>query len=147
MKLYLIACLRIVIGGIFLLSGYSKIIDLAKFAITIKEFDLLPDPFISSVALIIPIVELLTGVTLVLGFCPKIISGVAGGLMIVFITAIIPPLTTGSLIDCGCFGTVLESKVDFGLLIRDVIILSLILIIFTQDVHKLSIQTLLKKRI
>ncbi len=68
------------------------------------------------------------------------------GLLIVFIAAIIPNIAEGNEIDCGCFGPLVQSKVGIGLLIRDVIMLALTLVLFTNAIHRFSLDNILFSR-
>ena len=146
MKFYMISAIRILLGFVFVVSGIAKFSNLPAFATTIKNFGFVPDVFAGTVAMVIPSFECVAGLLLLLGIWTKISSGVVIGLLIVFIAAIIPNLAFGSEIECGCFGPLSQSKVGVGLLIRDVIMLALTLIIFTQEIHKISLDNLITNR-
>ena len=97
--------------------------DLDFFVKSLENYKLLPAETLNLVALIIPWMELITGVFLIIGFFVKE-SALLGSIMMgIFIAAIIISLARGLNIDCGCFGTVDGSKVGISKLIEDFIIL------------------------
>jgi len=128
MKDRFVFAIRIFLGLVFLLSGVSKFSDLHAFYVAIRDFGILPDSFIGAFVVLIPFLELLCGLFLVIGLRIKFFVAVATGLLIIFIDAIVPNLAIDSVIDCGCFGPLVESKIGFGLLIRDFILLGLSII-------------------
>jgi uncharacterized membrane protein YphA (DoxX/SURF4 family) len=142
-KGFIVVAIRIIIGAVFLLSGIIKLTDVHLFARSIKNFGFVPDSFIAILSVTVPVVELLSGLFLLLGLWIKIFSGVVIGLLIIFIAAIIPNIAFGNEIDCGCFGPLSESKVGIGLLVRDFIMLGLTLAVFSQQTYKLSLDNLI----
>ena len=142
----MISAIRILLGFVFVVSGIAKFANLNTFAVTVKNFGFVPDSLAGTVAMVIPSFECVAGLLLLLGFWTKISSGMVIGLLTVFIAAIIPNLAFGSEIECGCFGPLSQSKAGVGLLIRDVIMLGLTLIIFTQDIHKISFDNLVTNK-
>jgi putative oxidoreductase len=142
-KGFIVAAIRIIIGVVFLLSGIIKLTDVHLFTSSIKNFGFVPDPFIGFLSVAVPVVELLSGLFLLLGFWIRLSSGVVIGVLIIFIAAIIPNIAIGNEIDCGCFGPLSQSKVGIGLLVRDFIMLGLTLTVFSQQTHKLSLDNLI----
>ena len=141
-----IFAIRISLGLVFLLSGVSKFYDLHAFYVAIRDFGILPDSFIGAFVVLIPLLELLSGLFLLIGIRIKFSSAVAAGLLIIFIDAIIPNLAIDSVIDCGCFGPLVESKVGFGLLIRDFILLGLSLVLYAQITHRWALDNLINRK-
>lgn len=95
--------IRIMIGGIFLYSGWVKITDLSSFASVIYAFGLVPGEFRSIAALIISSAELIAGIGLIFdikGSLTAIFS-----MMILFMLVLIYGIQMGFDIDCGCFGS------------------------------------------
>ena len=57
--MYLI--LRLVLGGIFILSGSLKLMDTYKFAKILYDYGILPDYLINIVSIGLPVIEILAG--------------------------------------------------------------------------------------
>jgi len=134
---------RILLGLIFVISGLLKFTDLHSFAATIKSFDVVPDLLDSVLAVAISSLELISGLMLLVGLRTKFCSAAVGALLIVFIAAMIPSIVIGNEIDCGCFGPLSQSKVGVGLLFRDVVMLTLVLLIVAQQSHRFSLDNLM----
>jgi uncharacterized membrane protein YphA (DoxX/SURF4 family) len=95
--------IRLVIGGIFIYAGFTKLIDPKAFARAISQYDLVPEILLPVVAIGLPALELLSGIGL--------IFNVRGSLTIIFSLLVIfsGVLALGIFnnldIDCGCFTT------------------------------------------
>jgi uncharacterized membrane protein YphA (DoxX/SURF4 family) len=115
--------LRWIIGIIFVYASIHKIAQPAVFAKIIYGYYLFPDFSINLIAILIPFLELYSGIFLLLGVYPRSASIVTSGLLFGFIIAISINLIRGHEFDCGCF-----SFESFGyessaaeLLVRDII--------------------------
>lgn len=139
MKAYVALIIRVFLGLIFLLSGFSKLIDLNSFVQTIESFQITPISVSISLAILLACLESGSGLMMLIGFQTKVSSGIAVILLIIFLAAIIPVLTTGQEIDCGCFGSLSHDRVGSGLLIRDVILLGLAAFLYMEKSHKWSL--------
>ena len=144
MRKYLVSIidllLRIFIGGVFILSGISKLLDIPAFAKVVHEFDILPDLLITPFSVALPIVELAAGLLVVLGLFVRPALIFIMMMLVAFIAVIIPNLGGENVIsECGCFGGLLRSRVGIDLLIRDVIFLILSIIIYSFKEGKFSI--------
>ncbi len=101
---YLPIFLRWVIAGLFLYSGGAKILDLLGTADAVRNYDLLRDPWITTVALLLPWVEIISGGLLLVGrWIPGALAVIAGS-SLVFVVAIGSAWARGLDISCGCFG-------------------------------------------
>ena len=69
----------------------------------IYNYRLAPGAFVNALALVMPWVELLTGLALILGVWRREAAALAGLLLLVFIAAIGANLARGRAVDCGCF--------------------------------------------
>ena len=94
---------RFVLGLTFIYSALPKIIDPAGFAHMIWNYRILPGILINPLAILLPWVELLSGVSLLAGFLRKGAALLLAGMLIVFMAAIAADLARGIPIDCGCF--------------------------------------------
>jgi putative oxidoreductase len=133
--------LRLVLGGVFLVSAVAKIWnvqvshahgiqfshvpDLATFAQDVTNYHVPPRPLTNLVAITLPWIELLAGGMLVCGIWKRASAIVITVLMIVFLAAIGWALAHGYDIRCGCFGTVDARKVGVVALAQDVVLLAM----------------------
>ena len=97
--------LRVVLGGIFLFAGITKIGNPQAFADSIATFKILPDQFISIIALGLPPLEVLLGFTLIVGWKARTASLGITALAIVFGITLGQAIARGLSVDCGCFGS------------------------------------------
>lgn len=123
---------RIFLGSIFAFAAIHKIANPSQFALILYGYDLFPEYTINFVALVIPWLELLTGIGLIVGFRPRASSLLLGILLFCFIIALSINLYRGHEFDCGCFsfGDVTNIDAIRRLVARDVLYLSLSLLIF-----------------
>ena len=96
---------RVVLGGIFVVAGASKVGHAAEFAQQIAAFRLLPQPVIAPMALVLPFFEILLGGYLVIGLFTRVAAWVAAALLLAFDVAIASAVVRGMTLNCGCFGT------------------------------------------
>jgi len=102
---WFILALRVVLGGLFLYAGASKIGNPLAFADSIATFKLLPPQLLNVVALSLPPFEILLGILLVTGLQARPASLGITVLAIVFGIALGQALARGLQVDCGCFGS------------------------------------------
>ena len=127
---YFLLTLRILLGVVFIYAAISKASDPEGFARAIANYKLLPIFLINILALILPWIELCAGVLIVFGFLVKENSMILGGLLAVFVIAILISLARGLNIDCGCFGTVGGTKVGIQKILENIgLLLSAIILI------------------
>jgi uncharacterized membrane protein YphA (DoxX/SURF4 family) len=121
--------LRLVLGGIFIVAGASKIGHAAEFAQQIAAFRLLPQLTIAPIAIILPFLEVLLGGYLVIGLFTRIAGWVAAVLLLVFDGAIASAVLRGLSLSCGCFGPNDKSVTTWGEVARDAIFVVLAIIV------------------
>jgi len=127
---YFLLALRILLGVVFIYAAISKASDPEGFARAIANYKLLPIFLINILAIILPWIELCAGVLLVFGVLAKENSMILGGLLVVFVIAILISLARGLNIDCGCFGTVGGTKVGIQKILENIgLLLSAIILI------------------
>lgn len=110
--------LRIIIGGVFVYAGTTKVANPQAFADSIATFKLLPPQLINIVALGLPPFEFLLGLMLLSGWKVRPASLAVATLAIVFGIALGQALFRGLAVDCGCFGSgepsTLKTWASFG---------------------------------
>lgn len=122
---------RLILGGVFIYASIDKITHPEAFADIIYNYKLLPGIFITLLAVVMPWLEIFSGLCVISGLFKRAGAIIIGAMLLVFSVAISINLARGLEFDCGCFTTVSsEGGSDpLGLLIRDIILLILVVII------------------
>ena len=95
---------RLVLGGVLLWAGLSKITALSASAMAVRAYELFPYDVANAIGYVLPVVEVLLGALLVLGLFTRWSALVGGLLMLAFVAGIASAWARGLSIDCGCFG-------------------------------------------
>src|SRR3712207_4914849 len=97
---------RLVLGGVFVVAGATKIPDPGGLAASIRSYELpLPEWFISLSAHARPYLEVMLGLYLLAGLFTKVTAWAMTGLTFLFLLALLQGALRGFEIDCGCFGS------------------------------------------
>jgi uncharacterized membrane protein YphA (DoxX/SURF4 family) len=116
---WLVLILRVALGGVFLVAGVSKIGHANLFASEIAGFQLLPQPLIAPLALLLPFVEVLLGAYLVIGLLTRAAGGLAALQLAIFSGAIASAVVRGIATSCGCFGPSDQTQTSWPEVARD----------------------------
>ena len=143
--------LRVTIGGIFTVSGLSKIADPISFYSTLMGFRILPDFLLNFAAVFLPWLELLLGLSVVLGVLYTTGALMLAALNTAFALAIVSVIARGIDIDCGCFGLLADilhipDKADWTAIVRDMIFTAMSYYIFHVKTTMFSLENYLRKR-
>jgi uncharacterized membrane protein YphA (DoxX/SURF4 family) len=95
---------RVCVGGLFVYSGASKLAGPEAFADAIHAFHILPAALINPTALSLPILELLAGVCLLIGWRLREMALAAVLMTLAFTVVLVQARLRGLDPDCGCFG-------------------------------------------
>ncbi len=106
---------RLFLGGYFIYTGFTKILDPVAFLKAVRLFDLLPESpavYLNGTAVVLPWLEVICGVALVLGLFRRGAAALIAGMLCVFTPAIflraLAMMKTDGLsffeveFDCGC---------------------------------------------
>ena len=96
---------RISLGLVFGYAGLLKLRDPQAFADSIHSFTLVPSMWINPVALGLPVLELATGLLLLLGVRRRACAALVMAMSIGFTLALVQAMIRGIPVDCGCFGS------------------------------------------
>jgi uncharacterized membrane protein YphA (DoxX/SURF4 family) len=96
--------LRLVTAGLFIWAASVKLANPVKFLFSIKGFEVLPEHMLEPLTFMVPWIELVCAAALLLGFWARPAAIVIGGMLLVFVGAILSVLIRGMSVDCGCFG-------------------------------------------
>jgi len=148
MKHVFVLLVRLVLGSSFILSGITKILDLVPFIQTVARFNVLPAWAVIPFSVFLPPLELVFGISLLFGYLTRFSSLMIACLIMLMAVAIVPQLLGGSEIgDCGCFGGLMDSRVDINLLLRDMLLFALAFTIFCQKQYIYTFDSYLDKTI
>lgn len=124
---YLLLCLRLGVGVIFLLSGVGKFWDLAGTRQALSDFGV-PDAWTSWGTRALPAVEILVGLGLFFDLTHRPASAGAALLSLTFSLAIANLLRQGRTPPCHCFGAIQSAPVGKTTLLRALALFTLSLI-------------------
>jgi uncharacterized membrane protein YphA (DoxX/SURF4 family) len=130
---------RWILGLTFIYASYHKILAPSDFAKIIYGYELFPHAAINLIAIILPFIEMVTGLALILGIYPRSAALIINGLLIAFAVVLSINLIRGHEFDCGCFSV---QKAGFfssakPTLVRDIIYLILgIQVFFFRKMRK-----------
>lgn len=129
---------RIILGALFIIASIDKIERPWDFGRAIYVYEMLKGSLaylISPLAIIIPPIELVTGLLLIINRWVRPSALLILGMNVVFIIAIAGVIVRGMDIDCGCgldvgpIAAIAGTQADMGALLRDFVILALNLIV------------------
>lgn len=119
--------LRTLLGGLFIFSGFVKVMDAEAFLATIPLYNV-PEwsvPF----AILTPPLEIILGLGLVLGLAVRYVALGTMGLLLFFSVLLLVAISGGELESCGCFGAYLEMSPGWSL-VRNIVLTMITLFIF-----------------
>ena len=116
--------MRVYLGGVFIYAGMSKINYPAEFAESIAAYQLVPHWALHPMALLMPWLELISGVLLVVGVRTRAAAAAVGGMLALFSLAVLLAILRGIPAGCGCFSSV-EEPLGWGTFARDLLWLAM----------------------
>ncbi len=114
--------LRLVLGGLLLLAGVTKLTDRAGFRQAVGEYEVLPGGLVRPFAVLLPWLETGLGVLLLLGLGTTIAASLATPLFLSFALAIGVNLLRGRDLDCHCFGSIHAERIGWPALLRSTVL-------------------------
>ncbi|MFN8179116.1 MAG: MauE/DoxX family redox-associated membrane protein [bacterium] len=100
-----VTLLRVALGVLFIVAAWPKLVDPRGFSDAINHYRLLPVPLERVAALVLPALELVVGISLIVGILDAGASALALLMLVVFTAAVGVALARGLDITCGCFET------------------------------------------
>lgn len=138
--------LRLFLGITFIAASLDKITHPRLFAEVIYNYQILPAFLVNLAAAVMPLLELVAGITLIAGFWTRASSFILSGLTVIFIAAISFNLIRGLEVSCGCFDVISGSKIGMDLLIRDMLLLIAGILIILETNPRLGLDWVLFRK-
>lgn len=133
-----IVIVRLVLGGIFLYAGFSKVGDPTAFAGAIASYRILPYFANYLVASVLPWLEVLCGLLLIADYRTRAAASCIATLNLVFMAALLSTIVRGLDIDCGCFSKGAEKTSAWTAIGRDVVLFVMALYVARGKKHPSS---------
>ena len=115
--------LKIILALILIISGTSKIIDPEGAIGLLSVIPVFPRFLIIPTVSLLPVIELSIGFLLLLNIYQKLTTIVAFLLFLSFLSISVYGSIIGLNSDCGCFGSLIESKIGWKMIFRNSIFL------------------------
>jgi len=111
---------RLGLGGVFLGACAYKIWDPHEFGLSIATYEIMPLSLINLMAVCLPWVELIIGLTFIAGLWTRASALAINGMLLMFIVALFIALSRDMQLSCGCFASQ-EAADEIGMhtVIRD----------------------------
>jgi len=132
MSEYLSLVFRIYVGWLFIYASLTKIPDPAVFAESVAAYRIIPYWGINVVAIILPMVELISGFFLLLGLRTKAAASILSVLLFMYTIFTVINVLRDSPITCGCFDEV-GDPVNWRKVITDIAYLLMTIQVFFFD--------------
>lgn len=138
--------IRIVVGMLFILAGWSKLRAGESFFLrTVLAYELLSSILASVVARVLPLLEVMIGSMLVLGLFIQPLAYCGLALLLIISIAVVIALIQKKTISCGCFG--LKEKVTpirWTIVIRNLALMLMLSTVAVQNKNFFAFDSLLK---
>lgn len=129
---YLSFALRLLLGSFFIYASLGKIAHPDQFAKAIANYRLVPYTLLNLGAVILPWIELITGLFLIIRFKSHASVIVIGLLLVMFEVMILINMYRGVQISCGCFDSVGE-QIGWKKVFEDAVMLAFAVQIYYFD--------------
>lgn len=136
---------RIVIGGMFLLSGIGKMMDLGNSVKAVYNFQIIPwDWAVQLVGYCLPFLELACALFILLGVFTRLGCYFIGFSSVVFFFGkMYVMFVQGRSIDCGCFGELMNTMASVTVFLDIPMLILCLILIFSVNRYKPGIGQLL----
>jgi uncharacterized membrane protein YphA (DoxX/SURF4 family) len=121
---HVVRAAQLLAGILLAWTALAKLGDIPALARDVHNFRLVPVVTEHLLAIVLPWIELIAGLSLLLGIRARAGAVVATSLMFVFTAAVVLAMARGLNIECGCFGTAGAWRVGPAKLVENMAILA-----------------------
>lgn len=140
---YFLFIARLIVGSLFIIVGVAKISDPALFAREIANYRLLPDFTINTIAIVLPWIELISGILLILGVRLRANAAIITILLLLFNIMVAIAWARGLNINCGCYSHIAQQTVGLPKILENTVFMVLSILIFIFPKNNLSLEHLI----
>ena len=116
---------RFALGGLFIWASIDKALEPHLFARMIRNYQVLPLLLVNPSALVVPWLEMLTGLLLIAGVWRRSCLFIINSMLVLFILIMSQALLRGLSLDCGCYSTQSgSSQVSWWRVLEDIAMLA-----------------------
>lgn len=113
-------------------SSLAKLTDEMEFQQVLNQFISFSPSLVTVIGYILPVLELVLGVSIISGVFLKWAALLACGVLILFVATFLP--LAGTSIKCGCFGGFISSEsIGYGFFLRDLLLFGASLFIYDRS--------------
>ena len=138
--------LRFALATVFIAAGASKLPRRDEFTDAVRNFGLLAPRIVRPIALLIPPLELGSGLLLATGLAVIPVSLFLAGLLTAFTGAIGVNLLRGRALDCACFSTTVSRQITWLTVTRNVALIAAALLVALAAPTVLAVDAYLVSR-
>ena len=95
---------RLLAGGVFAASGWTKVVDVETTVRSVRAYDLLPESLVRVTGTALPVLELGLAALLLTGLATRLAAALTAVLGTAFLVGVGSAWARGLSIECGCFG-------------------------------------------
>jgi uncharacterized membrane protein YphA (DoxX/SURF4 family) len=95
---------RLVVGIVWIVAGALKVSNMDASTRAVRNFQVLPEAIVPFVGHLLPLLEIVVGSLLIIGFAIPVTAAVSALMQLAFIIGIAQAWARGFQLDCGCFG-------------------------------------------
>ncbi len=121
LKHWILFIMRMILGGVFSFSAWSKIMAPQALADAIVGFEIIPESIALVAAIMLIWLELICGIFMFLGLWARATVIVITGMLTLFEIGLISVVVRGIEVNCGCFGQFSEMTVGWETIIRNMV--------------------------
>jgi hypothetical protein len=123
---------RFLLGFVFVVASIPKLAAQADFVVAVENYRLVPLRAARAVARLLPVGELLCGLSLLSGTVPPATAFITALMLAAFAVAIAMNLFRGRAIECGCTGTAGPRQIGWSLVARDTALAAIAVVVVLE---------------
>ncbi len=141
---YVTLLCRVILSAVFLLSSYGKLVDIERYSVdAVYNFGILPMWLARPFGLAMPFIELTCALGLLFGVLTRLAALGAAAMSLAFFVAKAMVLSQGRMIDCGCFGAIVDTLASATIFMDLPMLLMGLVVMFSPSRHWRAIGGLL----